>query len=421
MLLAVLVTLTIAAFANAPVAGAKSPSGDPATAADFGATWLVGQAQPDGSFGSIGATSDIALALAAAEVGRDAFDAALDHLRGQAAALVSDANPGQLGKLIMLAVAGGDDPRAFGGEDLVAAILATERVASPDAGLFGPDDPTYDGVFRQSLGLLGLAAAGQVPPPEAVTWLTSQQCSSGGWQAYRADVSAPCPAPDPVNFIGEDTNSTALATQALVALGEPPAQGDPLDWFATVQNDDGGFGFLGDTPTDANSTGLAAQAIVAGGEDPGAGRWAASGPSVDSALLDLQLGCEAPAGDRGAFVFQTGGPADAFATSQAVPGAAGRPFPLAFAGDGGLLVFDCAPTTTTTTTAAPPGGATTTSATPTTVTVLGSSATLPATGPREPGGLDLETLACLGLALLGAGVALIRRERGRVGAQLTRG
>jgi hypothetical protein len=407
-----LAALAVVTTTAPPGAGAAPLTSDPATAARLGGSWLAAQAQPDGSFGSVGATTDAALSLAAAGIARSTFDAALADLRGQAGTIAAEANPGRLGKTIMVAVAGGEDPRGFGGTDLVAALLATERGADPDAGLFGPDDPTFDGVFRQSLALLGLAAAGETAPAAAVTWLTGQQCPSGGWLSYRADVSAPCPTPDPVNFIGEDTNSTSLATQALVALGVAPAQ-DPLEWFATVQNDDGGFGFLGDTATDANSTGLVAQAIVAGGEDPGAGRWASGAASVHTALLGLQLGCDAAPADVGAFVFQAGGGADAFATSQAVPGAASRPFPLTSAGDGGIVVVDCAPTTTTTTQPAP----TTTVAgvTSTTVQVLGVSVsgTLPATGGGTPGGLTPGELALLSVAALGAGTAMVMRGRRR--------
>jgi hypothetical protein len=403
-------SLLLVTLAAAP-ARAKSPSADPATAAGYGATWLAGRSEPDGGYGAVGSTADAALALAAAGVGEDTFRAAVAWLQDQAATVASGRDPGLLGKVILAAVVAGHDPNDFGGADLVGALLATRRTAAPDAGLFGDGDPTFDGVFRQSLALLGLAAAGTAAPADATQWLTAQQCASGGWRAHRADPSSPCPDPDPANFTGEDTNSTALAIQALAALGVEPAAGDPLDWLDSIQNENGGFGFFAGDPTDANSTGLAAQAVVARGEDPGAGRWATAGGSVYGALLDLQLGCEAPAGDRGAFVFQAGGPADVFATTQAVPGAAGRalPFTADFGPDSPTFVCDSPRTTTTTTTptspsAAPPGAR---------AEVLGASGTLPATGPGPAAGLEPGELAGLGFGLAGAGAVLVRRARRR--------
>jgi hypothetical protein len=413
LLVLLLATLAVATWPGA-IAGAKSPSGDPATAADYGAAWLTTQAEAGGGYGSAGTTADVALALAAAEVGRAPFDGAMGYLRGQAAAVAGGDDPGLLGKVILAAVVAGDDPHAFAGTDLVAALLATRRTAPPDPGLFGAGDPTFDGVFRQSLALLGLTAAGAAVPADSVQWLTAQQCASGGWRSYRADVSVSCPPPDPATFTGEDTNSTALAAQALAALAVPASSGDPLDWLASIQNADGGFGFFPGDPTDANSTGLAAQAIVAGGEDPGAGRWQAQGASVYAALLALQLGCEAPAADRGAFVFQPGGPADVFATSQAVPGAAGRAFP--FTADIGTQTpaVSCA-SPATTTTASP-----TTPTTAAPVAVLGARDTLPATGPRGAAGLAPGELALLGIGLGAVGATLVRAQRRRVRAQLTR-
>ena len=69
--------------------------------------------------------------------------------------------------------------------------------------------------------LLAEQAAG-VHDTAAIKWLVDQQCPDGGWTAYRSDLSKPCPATDLTNFVGEDSNSTALAVQALHALGVTP-------------------------------------------------------------------------------------------------------------------------------------------------------------------------------------------------------
>ena len=116
-----------------------------------------------------------------------------------------DDSVGALGYLLLLADAAGVPGTDFGGQDLVARLQATLGDFEP--GLYGATDPSFDGVFRQGLAILGLVSQGVAPDPSATTWLTDQQCTSGGWEAYRADTSVPCGPPDPVNFIGPDSNS----------------------------------------------------------------------------------------------------------------------------------------------------------------------------------------------------------------------
>ena len=48
-------------------------------------------------------------------------------------------------------------PTSFGGTNLVARLLATQRTTGTDAGLFGAQDPTFDGAYRQGLALAALA------------------------------------------------------------------------------------------------------------------------------------------------------------------------------------------------------------------------------------------------------------------------
>ena len=67
-------------------------------------------------------------------------------------------------------------------------------------GLFGAQDPTFDGVYRQSLALLALVAAGRTPPASAVDWLLAQQCADGGFEAFRTSLSAPCAPPSSSSF-----------------------------------------------------------------------------------------------------------------------------------------------------------------------------------------------------------------------------
>jgi hypothetical protein len=354
----------------APVA-ADPPTNDPPTAAAYGAAWLATTVTPEGyvedSNGdpAPGATVGTALALATAGVEEGVFERIVAWLEDDVDAYaVTDGadNAGRLGYLLLLSDAAGLDPTTFGGTNLVARLEATLGALEP--GLYGVASPTFDGVFRQGVALLGLASAGVTPAASAVDWLVDQQCDGaspatavGGWEAYRTDVGVPCSAPDPLLFIGPDTNSSSLATQALALLGVTP-DSDPLEFFEASQNDDGGFAYIPGDVSDPNSTGLVIQAIIAGGEDPAAAPWLAGGVSPYTSLLSWQLGCDEAVPDRGAFAspFSDGAP-DPFATSQAVLGAAERAFPL------GEVTFTEAPVPcqvaepTTTTTVAPGDGA----------------------------------------------------------------
>ncbi|WP_369237360.1 prenyltransferase/squalene oxidase repeat-containing protein [Streptomyces sp. R21] len=191
------------------------------------------------------------------------------------------------------------------------------------SGLYGSADPTYDGVWRQSLALLAQHTVGEKPAAKAVDWLTGQQCASGAFAAYRADASAKCDAKTMV-----DTNSTAAAVQALEALGGHDSEtGAAVKWLKSVQNKDGGWGYTPGGASDANSTAVVIGALAAGGTDP------KSVPSKDDktpydALLTFSLPCEENGG--GSFAFQPDKKgklaANADATAAAVTGALGKGF-----------------------------------------------------------------------------------------------
>ncbi|CAM5562815.1 Secreted protein OS=Streptomyces glaucescens OX=1907 GN=SGLAU_10675 PE=4 SV=1 [Streptomyces glaucescens] len=126
---------------------------------------------------------------------------------------------------------------------------ATPSVAIP-SGLYGSGDPTYDGVWRQSLALLAQDAVGVRPAGQAVDWLTGQQCANGAFASFRADTATACDAKTML-----DTNATSAAVQALAALGGHDAvTGKAVGWLKSVQNKDGGWGFGAGSPSDANRT-----------------------------------------------------------------------------------------------------------------------------------------------------------------------
>ncbi|MFJ9517552.1 prenyltransferase/squalene oxidase repeat-containing protein [Kitasatospora sp. NPDC101801] len=205
------------------------------------------------------------------------------------------------------------------------ADTPTPTPAAAPAALYGKGDPTYDGVFRQSLALTALGSVKVVPSDAAVVWLTGQQCADGGWAPFRSDPSVAC---DPK---AEDSNATAMAIQALQQLGghrDEVTRGS--DWLKAVQNADGSWPLNPGTPGDANSTGLAVNALLAANIDPAA--VTRNGKNAYDGLALFQLGCAAPAEQRGAFAYQPSPDgslkANDLAGSQALLAAAGGKLPV---------------------------------------------------------------------------------------------
>ncbi|MEU7566153.1 prenyltransferase/squalene oxidase repeat-containing protein [Streptomyces fradiae] len=184
------------------------------------------------------------------------------------------------------------------------APAAPSSPAAPavPAGLYGTKDPTYDGVWRQSLAFLAQQSTGVEPAPQAVAWLLGQQCADGGFPSFRADTTGPCPAGVPL-----DTNATAVALHALKGVDSHAdktvkAREDALAWLKRAQNADGGWGYNPGSPSDANSTSLVIGALAGTGEEPGQVR-PASGKTPYDALLTFALPCTAKPGG-GAFAYQ---------------------------------------------------------------------------------------------------------------------
>ncbi len=205
-----------------------------------------------------------------------------------------------------------------------AAPAAADSSPSPSpalpSGLYGSADPTYDGVWRQSLALLAQHTVGVRPAPKGVDWLVRQQCANGAFAPFRADAAEACDAKTMV-----DTNSTAAAVQALTALGgHAPAAGRAVGWLKSIQNKDGGWGYVPGGASDTNSTSVVIGALAAAGEKPAG--VVKGGKSPYDALLALTLPCKGE--DGGAFAFQPDKKgelvANADATAAGVLGALGK-------------------------------------------------------------------------------------------------
>ncbi|MET8767303.1 prenyltransferase/squalene oxidase repeat-containing protein [Streptomyces sp. NPDC004658] len=211
---------------------------------------------------------------------------------------------------------------------LAAAAPATAAAPSPSpkvtvpSGLYGKGDPTYDGVWRQSLTLLAQRTLGYRPAARAVDWLTGQQCANGSFAAFRAAPAKPCD-----DKVKADTNSTAAAVQALAATdGHGIAVGKAVDWLKSVQNEDGGWGYYPGGPSDTNSTSVVIGALAAAGTDPADVR--KSGKSPYDALPAWSIPCDQDGG--GAFAYQPDKKgkllANADATAAGLLGALGKGF-----------------------------------------------------------------------------------------------
>ncbi|MEU3054498.1 prenyltransferase/squalene oxidase repeat-containing protein [Streptomyces griseus] len=167
------------------------------------------------------------------------------------------------------------------------------------AGLYGTADPTYDGVWRQSLAFLAQKIEYVTPSTQAVDWLVGQQCDSGAFTSYRADTSKPCDASTVM-----DTNATAVAVQALVEVNlHRDAANNGADWLKSVQNEDGGWGYNPGSPSDANSTSIVIGALARTGVPVGE-LTTADGSTPYTALQALAIPCEDK--DGGAFAYQPG-------------------------------------------------------------------------------------------------------------------
>lgn len=260
-------------------------------------------AQPDIGHGVLAAADLAALGKGAARA-----PARLANLEANYEDYVDEGagdRPGALARVIMAAVAGGADPRDFGGSDLVARLEATLQ----PSGRFGAQSAAFDGAFRQGLALAALSIvtprpASITPGPgqtiddlPAVSWLQDQQCDDGSWLMFRASTVTDC-MENPAMWTYKDSNGTALAILGLEAVGAD-ADVSPLGWINAVRGNDGGWGTSPSGPTqisDADSTGLVIAALKALGVTPDAAAY--------TALIAFQLGVSAPVADRGAFVWQ---------------------------------------------------------------------------------------------------------------------
>jgi hypothetical protein len=310
----VILTMTLAALlvSALPVLAAA----DTTAALDY----LQTQQNADGGFGSgfspdstLGSTADVVLAIVAAGGDLATFDrdgnTPLTYLEANASAAGSG---GDLAKLILAAIAAGENPRQLGGADSVAKLESLFETG----GRIGGETDTF---VSHVLAVLALASAQRPIPVAAVEYIKDAQQENGSW------------AWDGTAETAGDTNTAAFAVQALVAAGEDPGSepvSTALTYYQGIQNEDGGWPYQSPsdygTATDANSTAVTIQAIIAAGQDPAGANWTTAGESTPVAAL------EALQNESGAFAWQAAVRDDnLLATVQALPALAGKAFPFA--------------------------------------------------------------------------------------------
>lgn len=278
----------------------------PVTAALQALAWLqLQQSAVDGGYGSDSASVEALLAIGAngyssAEWRRQTDAPSLASYWLGRAAIYSRAGAAQAGKLAV---------------GMIANKVCWPGAAVQPGAYYSETSGIYAvGAGPQAWAILGTIALSQTVPTAAIEYLKGLAQLDGGWEWGPG--------------WGTDTNSTALALQALIAAGEPltsllVTQG--VAYLNAAQNNDGGFPYsptsLWETDSDANSTAYVLQALRAAGEDPAGPRWSKGANNPITFLLSLQL-------PDGSFEWQPGQGSSQLATQQAVTALLGRPFPL---------------------------------------------------------------------------------------------
>ena len=299
--------------------------------ADAAAGWLGRQLNPnshvmEGQFGpDYGLTADTVIALDSAKVGRVAARQATYALTTNVLSYTGFGDPaehyaGAYAKLLLVAVAQSIDPKAFGTgprRNLVAGLRALQcgtaaRTDCPavDAGRFSDRSQygDFSNAFGQSLGIIGLERGTKLgASPASVTFLLGQQCPNGGFPETFDDATCT-----------SSVDATAFAVQALVTVGSTRARTAAADagrFLLRRQKQNGSF--IGNGVRNANTTALATQALTAVGRL----KAAAEGQAF---LRTLQVMCSGKPAQRGKVRYVKVGTGDTVrATSQAVPALAG--------------------------------------------------------------------------------------------------
>lgn len=265
---------TATTTATPSAAPSNPPRENAAAAALKAATWL--SKNPAEKSDADGLWQDV---LGLASVNQCSFEPAIESQVAQLKKLAKDYiasnTAGRAGRLATVAVAVGENPRDFGGVDLVKAILDN---TADDGQTDGGGNP-----FSHSMALIGLARTGASVPPAMITALLGAQGDSGAFGFGSGAGFFP------------DFDTTGLAIQALYGFRADPAVKAAIDkavaWALSQQLPSGQW------PNDyapVNSTGLLGSAVdLAGASSGKAVGWMKSQQLANGALPDALDGDEA--------------------------------------------------------------------------------------------------------------------------------
>lgn len=287
-------SLSALVVTSSPAAAATDPG--PATAAG---TWLSGQltdglvlspyVDEDGNpYPDYGLSIDAAIAFDAAGAPASVVDGISAAIAAQVEKYVApgygtNVSVGSAAKTAVLAQLAGDDPRAFGGRNLVADVEGNIAEDGALAGRIQDDldaaDPfatDYANVFGQAFAAQALDAAGSDATDAVTDFLLAQQCADGYFRQFFAEPTEADQSCD-----GSDGQPNVDVTAQVI--GALQSQLDDTDvashvedavaWLVTQQKKNGGFGSDSDIPAaNGNSTGAAAYALLISGETEAAAK-----------------------------------------------------------------------------------------------------------------------------------------------------
>lgn len=282
----------------------------PITSAVWALDWLrPRQSLTDGGFGNDSATAEAQLAIganhyASREWQRQASAPSLLSYQMMYASRFANQGAGAAGKLAVAQIG-------------AYAPCWTHNTRQPSHYYNASTGAYSNEAGPHAWAMLGTRALNQTVPAAAVQYLKNLQQANGGWEWSPS--------------WGTDTNTTALAIQALIAGGEAVNSTvvvNALAYLKSAQNNDGGFPYDPNsswgTDSDTNSTAYVIQAILAANQDPTSAAWQKNGNDPYKFLLARQLG-------DGSFEWQSGTGSNQLATVQAIVALLGRTFPLRIA------------------------------------------------------------------------------------------
>jgi energy-coupling factor transport system substrate-specific component len=231
--------------------GALAPAQAEASRVSHAADWLQAAQNDDGGFGSSpsnasGSAMTCWAMLGLEAAGRHPLDVVrhgntpVDFLRRN---LEDVTSPGDLARTILALHGAGVDPRSFGGENLVARLLAKRR-----------DDGSYEGWPNSTaFAVIALRSAGIAGGlQKSLDWLRDVQNQDGGWGDVPGSPST--------------SDGTGAVLQALSSESKAAHRG--LVYLEKAQRKGGGFPLGGNGAVNTQSTAWAIQGIRAAGADP---------------------------------------------------------------------------------------------------------------------------------------------------------